>query len=85
MKLNYLGIFQTLKLRILMGKILLIFSWAEFHTKYFGLLLVNTENTELKAVEEPCMITAGDLQNTSLNLNNLRNRNTVTATISFFS
>jgi len=40
LKLKYLGIFQSLKLRILMGKKPFNFSKAEFHFKYFGLLWV---------------------------------------------
>jgi len=38
---NYLGIFQSLKLRISMGKNPFNFSSAKFHSKYFGLLWVN--------------------------------------------
>jgi len=39
LKFNYLGIFQSLKLRILMEKN--PFNFSEFHSKYFGLLWVN--------------------------------------------
>jgi len=38
LKFNYVGIFQSLKLRILMEKILSIS--AEFHSTYFGQLWV---------------------------------------------
>jgi len=41
---NYLGIFQSLKLRILMEKILSM-SLKPNYTKYFGLLWVNFEQT----------------------------------------
>jgi len=37
LKLNNLGIFQSLKFRILMEKNPCNFSKAEFHSKYFGL------------------------------------------------
>ena len=41
LKFYYLSIYQSLKLRISMGKKPLNFSWAKFHSKYFGLLWVN--------------------------------------------
>ena len=44
LKFNNLGIFQSLKLRILMEKFLSIslkLNFAWFHSKYFGLLWVN--------------------------------------------
>jgi len=37
MKFNHLGIFQSLKLRILVEKNPFNFSLARFHSKYFGL------------------------------------------------
>ena len=40
LKFNNLSIFQNLKLRILMEKILPIFSKAKFHSKYSGVLWV---------------------------------------------
>jgi len=40
-KFNNLGIFQSLKLRILAGKNQSNFSQLKFHSKYFGLLWVN--------------------------------------------
>jgi len=40
LKFNNFGIFQSIKLRILVRKILQIFSLAKFHFKYFGLLWV---------------------------------------------
>jgi len=38
LKFNYLGVFQSLKLRILMEKNPFKFSYAEFHSEYLGLL-----------------------------------------------
>jgi len=40
-KFNNLGTFKSFKLRILMGKKPSNFSYAKFHTKYFGLLWVS--------------------------------------------
>jgi len=40
LKFNNLGIFKSLKLRILTGKNPFNFSEAKFHSKYFGLLWV---------------------------------------------
>jgi len=39
LKFDNLGIFQSFKLRILAEKIFLIFSYAKFHSKYFGLVM----------------------------------------------
>jgi len=44
LKFNYLGIFQSFKLRTLMGKILSISLKLNFYSKYFGLLWVNKKN-----------------------------------------
>jgi len=41
LNLSNLGIFQSLKLRILMGKIPSNFSETKFHSKYFGRLWDN--------------------------------------------
>jgi len=42
LKFNYLGIFQSLKLLILMQKNTFNFPKAEFHSKYFGLFWVDS-------------------------------------------
>jgi len=42
LKFNNLGIFQSLKLRILMGKKPSNFSWAKFHPKYLGRVWVKS-------------------------------------------
>jgi len=50
MNFNNLGIFQSLKLRNLMGKNLSNFSLAKFLSKYFGLLWVDIKLLQLHYV-----------------------------------
>jgi len=44
LKFNYLGIFPSLKLHILISKNLFYFSYAKFYSKYFGLIWVNMDH-----------------------------------------
>jgi len=43
LKFNFLGIFESLKLRLSMEKHLLNFSYTKYHSKYFGLLWVGMD------------------------------------------